>query len=428
MTILRDISIVWSMLHVLILFVLVYQSRYTKKTTLIASLIALSAWLGIQTVILFVWDVVTMTRLIIFTGTVPSFIFFWIMSKQRDGRFIFTFCLCDTLSAEILMLTNLLDTYLFGGQFIGMLVMRILLFPALEVFVYKVLRPVLHEVQGSVRGGWYTFAGVSVIFYLILVLIGSFPAELLHSAPMIPVNVLILILMPLMYFNVFQVLRRQKRIYELAEQDNILKMQVLNMQQRIGQFSEADEKNRIERHDMRHRLNAVVELVQKGDLDAVKKYLQSYEQKMQSISVKRYCANPVLDAVFTAYFREAEEKGVQVVSSLAIPERLTVDVAELSTVFANAIENAIHACEKLSVEKRMIEVRAISHPQFMFQVINPFEGEVKLDGNGIPVTNEEGHGFGTRSILAFCDKYNAFREFKVEDGKFALRIVVGEAN
>ncbi len=424
MTILRDISIIWSMLHVLVLFVLLYQSRYSKKTTAIWTGVVMGTWVVLHAVLVLWLGPTIMARLVIFTGTIPSFIFFWIMSKQRDGRFIFTFCLCDTLSAEILLLTNLLDAYLFGGKFIGMFVLRLIMFPLLEVYAYKVMRPLLQEVQKSVRKGWYVFAGVSAIFYLILVLIGSFPDTLLHSAEMLPVNVLILLLMPLMYWNIFQVLLRQQKFYELAEQENVLKMQVSNMQNRIGQYSEADEKFRIERHDMRHRLQTITEMLQNGEIDKLRDFVFSAQQKLEGATVKRYCANPVLDAVFTAYFRIAEGKGIEVRSSLAVPEELSVDAAELSTVFANAIENAVHACEQLPEEERVIELRAVAHPQFMFQIVNPYEGEVRLDERGVPIASESGHGFGTRSIVAFCEKYGAFYEFKAENGNFALRIVV----
>ncbi len=426
MTILRDISIIWSMFHVLVLFIFLYQSRYSKKQTIIANVVVAFVWIGLHTAILLWKGPIALTRWIFFTGTLPSLAFFWFMSKQRDGRFLFTFCLCDTLSAEILLLTNLIDAYVFGGKFISMLILRLLLFPLLELFAYRVIRPILTEVQKSVRTGWYGFAAVTVAFYLALLIIGSEPS-LIGSVKMLPINLLLCLLMPLMYWNIFQALRRQQKIYELAEQDNILKLQVSNMQQRLAQFSAADEKFRIERHDMRHRLHTVAEMVQKGEVEELKSYLNSVEEKLEGASVKRYCANPVLDAVFLFYFRAAEQLGIKVNYSLAIPEALGVDMAELSTVFANAIENAINACKRLPQEKRLIEVRAVSHPQLIIQIINPYEGEVEMDQKGIPVTEEIGHGFGTRSIVAFCEKHGAFYEFIAEEGSFSLRIVLQNA-
>lgn len=35
MTILRDLSVLWSLIHVLILFIFLYESRYPRKKTLV---------------------------------------------------------------------------------------------------------------------------------------------------------------------------------------------------------------------------------------------------------------------------------------------------------------------------------------------------------------------------------------------------------
>jgi len=93
-------------------------------------------------------------------------------------------------------------------------------------------------------------------------------------------------------------------------------------------------------------------------------------------------------------------------------------------VFANAIENAINACEILDENDRYIEVRAITYPCFMLQISNSFDGKIAFDKNGIPESKKAGHGFGTRSIVAFCKKNNAVYEFKTDDRKFSLRIVI----
>ena len=45
-----------------------------------------------------------------------------------------------------------------------------------------------------------------------------------------------------------------------------------------------------------------------------------------------------------------------------------------------------------------------------------------MEGTEYPVSHEEGHGLGTRSIVAFCEKYGAFYEFKATDKKFIVRI------
>ena len=99
-----------------------------------------------------------------------------------------------------------------------------------------------------------------------------------------------------------------------------------------------------------------------------------------------------------------------------------MDEVELATVFANAIENAINACQKLRPDQRRIEVKVLSSPRFMLQISNTYAGKILFDENNIPVSREEGHGLGTRSIVAFCNKNKAFYEFKADLDYFRLRI------
>jgi hypothetical protein len=45
---------------------------------------------------------------------------------------------------------------------------------------------------------------------------------------------------------------------------------------------------------------------------------------------------------------------------------------------------------------------------------------VEFDKDGIPVSRADGHGFGTRSIVAFCDLNHAYWHFVAKDGEFTL--------
>ena len=127
-----------------------------------------------------------------------------------------------------------------------------------------------------------------------------------------------------------------------------------------------------------------------------------------------------MDAVLSSYLHKAEIRHIQINHKIAFPEQIPVNESELATVFANALENAINACEKLDPEKRFIEIKVLNHPRFIVQISNSFDGNIEFDKNGIPVSHESGHGFGTRSIVAFCEKNNAFYQFKTSGDKFSL--------
>ena len=117
--------------------------------------------------------------------------------------------------------------------------------------------------------------------------------------------------------------------------------------------------------------------------------------------------------MLSVYLRKAQRSGIRVKNALAFPEEFSANPTELATALANALENAIKACEKLPDEQRLIEVKVISKPQFMIMIRNPFAGEVTINEEGLPESGQENHGFGTRSIAAFCHKNGGDFDFEV---------------
>ena len=423
MTIFRDISILWSFVHVLILFIFLYESRFSKKKTLIWTLAVMTPLIVLNMILYFVLGPqLTGGALIMLTCTLPSLIFFWIMAKHRDGRFFFTFCMVDTLSYEIMCITNIIDFYL-GETYIFLFVSRLILFPLLEWFVYKQLRPTFLSVQQHTKKGWYTFAAVGAIFYVVLLLAMTTPTLITERPEELPAFIMLLILMPVLYLNIFFTLRSQQKIYEVNEQDNLLRVQVSNMTTRIEELNAAEERSKIDRHDFRHKMRTIVKLIRDKRYEELDAIANSYDKEASESAVKRYCSFAAIDAVLASYIKRAENRNIKVNMGLTFPNPLPLSEAELATVFANAIENAINACEKIDESKRHIEIQVIKSPRFMIQISNSFNGKVEFDRNGIPVSHTPGHGIGTRSIVAFCEKHKAFYEFKADDQRFSLRIV-----
>ena len=423
MTIFRDISILWSFVHVLILFIFLYESRFPRKKTIIWTVAAMTPLLVLNMTLYFILGPeLTGGALIMLTCTLPSLIFFWIMAKHRDGRFFFTFCMVDTLSYEIMCITNIIDFYL-GETYIFLFVSRLILFPLLEWFVYKYLRPTFLAVQQHTKKGWYAFAAIGAIFYVVLILGMTTPTMITERHEELLAFVMLLILMPILYLNIFFTLRNQQKIHEVSEQDNLLRVQVQGMTSRIEELNAAEEKSKIDRHDFRHKMRTIVKLIRDKRYDELDALAHSYDKEVSESSVKRYCSFAAIDAVLASYINRAENRNIKVNMGLTFPNTLPISEAELATVFANAIENAINACEKIDESKRHIEIQVIKSPRFMIQISNSFNGEVEFDRNGIPVSHTPGHGIGTRSIVAFCEKHKAFYEFKADDQRFSLRIV-----
>ena len=421
MPILRDISSMWASSFSLVMLMILFESRYSRKKTFALTAALMLPLLAVNFVLLFLLGPQTMSTLLLLTCTLPSLVFFWILSKHRDGRFFFTFCLADTLMLEIMHVTTVLDHFL-GDTYIFMFAARLILCPVLAFVVDKWIRSIYLDVQNKVKKGWYIFTVIALLFYVVLSISISTPTLITQRPEQLPAFALLLILMPAIYIYIFYTLRLQQQAYETEEEENILRLQVANLTERMEALAAADEKFCVERHDFRHKLRIIAGLAKKQQYAELCAMLEEYGETLDRLTVKRYCRNAVLDAVLASYLQKAESRQIRVDVSIAEPDELPAADAQIATMFANAIENAIQACEKLPPEERLLSVKVLEKPRFMFQISNSFNGEVTLDKNGIPVSFEDGHGLGIRSIVTFCEKNGAFYEFKAEEKLFTLRI------
>ena len=422
--VLRLSSAAYSLVHILVMFFLFYAPRYSKKKTLIITSSVMGPLIIGNMILLSIMEQAAFGKIVLFLMVLPSFALFIYLAKHRDFRFVFTFCLADTISAEIILLSLIFNAYFTPDTNIVMALIRIIGFPLVEYIIIKKLRKLYFEVQDSLEKGWGVFSLVAIVFYGMMLFMTAWPTLITERPKDMVVMLMILVLMPVMYLNIFQILSHQNRLHNIKREQELWQMQSVHMQRQIDQMAETEERIRMERHNLRHRLQTIDAMLQKEEVQEVRDYIHSVQKNLENPDEERYCKNAILNAVFSSYLKQAKNKGISVKTSLNISDELPIEVEALSVVIANALENAIHACEKLPEKERFIKCRCIAEPQFMLQISNTFDGNIKLDEEGRPLAAKEGHGIGTRSILAFCEKNHAMLDYKIEDNIFALRIVV----
>lgn len=417
---LRDISVLWSMIHTLIMFLFLFESRFSRRETTWITLLTMIPLIFINLLLLLAVGFERYGTLMLLSLSLPSCIVFWLLAKHRDGRFFFTFCMVDTTVLEIVYITSILNHYLTPETSLFMFLVRLVSYPLIEIWLYRKLRPVYLDLQKYTKDGWGIFALIGLLFYAVITLLMTYPDNVVHRPSQLPALVLLFVLMPVIYLHIILTLRRQQLSHEQSRQESIMRLQVTNITTRIEELDAANERFREERHNFRHKLKAIAGLAETGQYEELLNAVREYEKDFEKTQVVHYTQNVLIDAVLAVYIAKAEKAGIVLKLGFAFPETFEAKESELATALANAIENAIHACEKLPAEKRFLEIKALCKPKFIIMVRNSFSGNVAFDENGIPQNPEDEHGFGTRSIAAFCQKAGGYYEFKAEDGVFTL--------
>ena len=68
---------------------------------------------------------------------------------------------------------------------------------------------------------------------------------------------------------------------------------------------------------------------------------------LEELAEPARCANSAVNAVLTAYIVQAGNEGCTVETKLRVPETLPFEETDICVILANALENAVHACQEL---------------------------------------------------------------------------------
>lgn len=383
---------------------------YGTTALLIAAVIFLYDACGIDTLLRYYTLIVHL----------PALLLFFYLSRYRGWRLIFQF-LSSILFCSLIQHGAGLVYYL-SGHLQAMLLAYLIFTTVILIFLIHFLRPLFFRMLLELHHGWWLLCLVMAAYYVIIIyLIPGYVGDALSSTIIKPV---ISFLMVGFYsVTIFFFSSTQKEM-ENRHAAQMFMFQLSALQSRMEAVNAAEKSIRIERHDLRHRLQAVRELVNRGESKVALDFLDITQKRLDDQQIVRWCKPPVLDAIFTSYFDQAKREDIQIDAQIALPDSLPVNEGDLAVVFANALENALHACTKLPQEQREIRCKVISIPSLMFELSNPCAENVQFDSHGLPIPARSGHGLGTRSILAFCQKYGATCSYTLQDNWFSLRIIL----
>lgn len=421
MTLLRDLSVLWSLFHILILFMLLYRSRYARKKTFLLTGIFMGPLILLNIAGVALYGVEFMGKVFILTCTLPSLLFFWFISKDKKGRFLFTFCMADTVAYWIIAVTNVLDFYFGGQMYLLMFFGRLVLFPLVEWIAVRRLRKPYLELQESVASGWGVFAGMTALYYLLLAIFANFPVIITARAQELPAFILILILMPMTYAVIFTALYRQLLLYRKQQSERILQEQKNRLEAQL----ENQQRIRKMKHDMKGHTLTLSGLLAAGKMKEAQEYLKGVEMEMDVLQ-REFCANPYLNAVFVHFSQKFQELEAGYRMDIQIGEE-ELPYMELCQILSNGLENACDALKALDRKERDISLQMKYRRDYLvIRIRNRCRDELYVEKGILPATDKDGydHGFGLVTVQEAAKRCGGEMFCYTENGYFVLDVMV----
>lgn len=362
-------------------------------------------------------------RVFLLTISAPAIYLTFRLAGTQPSKTIFNYATQILLSLYLSASITLIVSKIHGAELVDLL-MRLAAYCIVIFLEYRFLRRPFLRIFDMIKTGWLVLALIPCSLMVLSVALAGYPAPYTENPTGIFFIYLLGAVILIIYFSVFQYLFMQYRFQTTKQNMELLEFQVESLKQKMTRDAEAAELSRIDRHDTRHRFQTIAHLLENEKTSEALDYITQYVSQTQTEPSMSYCKDVLLNATLSSYFGQAKKAGITLETHLSIPDTLPVDSGEFSIVIANALENAIKACCSFPEKQRIIVCRCIHKPRLMLEISNPCGDDVVFSKDGIPLSKEQEHGIGTRSILAFCKKYDAFCSFSVENNQFVLKVVL----
>jgi hypothetical protein len=175
-------------------------------------------------------------------------------------------------------------------------------------------------------------------------------------------------------------------------------------------------------HDLKNHL-----LVLRADIGNNQDVLQSIETlQNQIVEYENYqhTGNEYLDIILRDKARVAHEKQIDFTALIHFEAGVFIEPLDISTIFGNALDNAIEASEKLPVGKRIITVKAANVRDMIVVTIENNAADTMQKDRRTTKIDDFLHGFGLSNIKKTVAKYDGQCTTKDENEAFVLKIII----
>ena len=302
------------------------------------------------------------------------------------------------------------------------------LLPPMLTFITRTLREYILEVETQDMRQEFFILIVSTAALIAMMICVDFTYYYLEYKVYLLVLTLFFVLLLYQMIICWLVFRESVRRKRDNERRRTLEIQQLQYEKIASDM----ENTRRMRHDLHHHFNALNDMLGRGEINEMKAYLSGMIDTTVKRDSKAYCKNMTLNGLLQYYTGLAGDEGIRCEVQAECDE-LTIEPADLTVLFGNAMENAINACKKCT-ENRMISIRVGTvHGSLAIEISNSckearinrrFQAENGFSPAEAFLSARPGGGHGLRSIVHTAQKYDGSAKFRfnAEQEIFTTRI------
>ena len=210
----------------------------------------------------------------------------------------------------------------------------------------------------------------------------------------------------LLFMALFFYIRVTKKERDDLKDLNHINEELVASQAKFFETSaKSDNEIRAMRHDMRNNIQVLKLLLESGEYDKMREYLDEMGENLTSADVSAHTGDTIADAIIADKAAKAEECGVKLKCSGKIAG-VEISPVDMCKILANLLDNAIEAASvpelsELDDSLRTIELQFKKTDNFfMISVTNPCAVAPEIIDGKIKTSKKDhkNHGFGIHNI------------------------------
>ena len=200
----------------------------------------------------------------------------------------------------------------------------------------------------------------------------------------------------------------------------------------IGQYKKQQIETRAFRHDIKNNLSMIQMMLEQGHEDEARSHLADLLGNVSSLSPKYVTGDEMLDIIISMKADKMDAQNITFDLDGVADGGLKIKPADMCSIFANALDNAIEAASACSEPYIRFSIKR-TDKFFVIKIKNSATGKTDTDkllssSGYTSKKDKDHHGFGLMNVRRSVEDCNGILKAESENDSFTLSIMMPRAD
>ncbi|WP_242833439.1 sensor histidine kinase [Clostridium sp. BL8] len=235
------------------------------------------------------------------------------------------------------------------------------------------------------------------------------------------VNIVSILALNIFITNIFENISRNNELKnQLLLHEELSKMQY----EYYGAIENKYNSSRKLIHDVKNHINTIENLYKAQEHEKAREYSENMYRLFEELGQKQFTSNKTLNIILNDKYQKAISSNITLKCFVETAELDFIKDIDLTTIFANLLDNAIEAAQESVGEKEICLKVARFNDFLVINVSNTTNEELITKGNLVRTTKKNHSGLGLQNVKLVLMRYQGNMTIKYDEGIFTVNLVI----